>query len=147
RLVPGPDRTEPVTTLRVPVPGGEPADPEYTLGRVPGDEVTVRGNISGKVASTAFRPTGPPQVPQAVALTFDDGPWGTQTMRILAILRRFHARATFFTVGEERRPGVEPAQDGQDPHGLRPPRPVVEGERDRLRHLRRARRPERRRGD
>ena len=39
--------------------------------------------------------------------------------------------------------GAEPAQDGQDPHGLRPPRPVVEGERDRLRHLRRACRPER----
>src|SRR6185437_6167571 len=115
RLVPGPDRTEPVTTLRVPVPGGEPADPEYTLGRVPGDEVTVRGNISGKVASAAFRPTGPPQVPQAVALTFDDGPWGTQTMRILAILRRFHARATFFTVGDlaAHYPGIVKAEDRQ----------------------------------
>ena len=27
RLAPGPDHTEPVTTQRVPVPGGEPADP------------------------------------------------------------------------------------------------------------------------
>jgi peptidoglycan/xylan/chitin deacetylase (PgdA/CDA1 family) len=113
--VPGPDHTEPVTTRRVPIPGGEPADPEYTLGRVPGDEVTVRGNISGKVASSAFRPTGPAQVPQAVALTFDDGPWGTQTMRILAILRRFHARATFFTVGDlaARYPGIIKAEDRQ----------------------------------
>ncbi|HEY2869243.1 MAG TPA: polysaccharide deacetylase family protein [Gaiellales bacterium] len=115
RLVPGPDHTEPVTTRRVPVPGGEPADPEYTLGRVPGDEVTVRGNISGKVASSAFRPTGPPELPQAVALTFDDGPWGTQTMRILAILRRLHARATFFTVGDlaARYPGIIKAEDRQ----------------------------------
>ncbi len=100
RLEPGPDHTEPVTVGRVPVPGGEPADPEYTLGRVPGDEVTVRGKISRKVASNAFRPTGPPSVPQAVALTFDDGPWPGQTMQVLAILRRFHARATFFTVGD-----------------------------------------------
>jgi peptidoglycan/xylan/chitin deacetylase (PgdA/CDA1 family)/sulfur carrier protein ThiS len=100
RLVPGPDRTEPVTTTRVPVPGGEPADPEYTLGRVPGDEVTVRGRISGKVASSAFRATGPPDVPQAVALTFDDGPWPGQTRQVLAILRRLRARATFFTVGD-----------------------------------------------
>jgi peptidoglycan-N-acetylglucosamine deacetylase len=100
RLVPGPDRTEPVTVRRVPVPGGEPADPEYTLGRVPGDEVTVRGRISGKVASSAFRPTGPAQVPQSVALTFDDGPWPGQTVQILAILHRFRAHATFFTVGD-----------------------------------------------
>ena len=115
RLVPGPDRTEPVTTRRVPVPGGEPADPEYTLGRVPGEEVTVRGNISGKVASTAFRPTGPPQVPRAVALTFDDGPWGTQSLRILAILRRFRARATFFAVGDlaAHYPGIVRAEDRQ----------------------------------
>jgi len=115
RLVPGPDHTEPVTTRRVPIPGGEPADPEYTLGRVPGDEVTVRGNISGKVASSAFRPTGPPQVPRAVALTFDDGPWGTQTLRILAILRRFRARATFFTVGDlaAHYPGIIKAEHRQ----------------------------------
>lgn len=118
RLAPGPDHTEPVTTHRVPVPGGQPADPQYALGRVPGDEVTVRGNISGKVASQAFRPSGPPRVPQAVALTFDDGPWPGQTMRILAILRRFHARATFFTIGElaERFPGIIRAEHRQ--HGI-----------------------------
>jgi len=118
RLVPGPDHTEPVTVRRVPVPGGEPGDPEYTLGRVPGDEVTVRGNISGKVASSAFRPTGPPDVPQAVALTFDDGPWPRQTMQVLAILRRFHARATFFTVGDlaEHFPGIIKAEASQ--HGV-----------------------------
>jgi peptidoglycan/xylan/chitin deacetylase (PgdA/CDA1 family)/sulfur carrier protein ThiS len=115
RLVPGPDRTEPVTVTRVPVPGGEPADPEYTLGRVPGDEVTVRGRLSGKVASTAFRPTGRPRVPDAVALTFDDGPWPGQTMQILAILRRFRARATFFTVGDlaQRFPRIVQAEAGQ----------------------------------
>ncbi|HXD71397.1 MAG TPA: polysaccharide deacetylase family protein, partial [Gaiellales bacterium] len=132
RLVPGPDRTEPVTTQRVPVPGGEPADPEYTLGRVPGDEVTVRGKISGKVASSAFRATGPASVPQAVALTFDDGPWPGQTMQVLAVLRRFRARATFFTVGnlaehfpriiqaEQRQRGVL-VEDHSWSHPLTPP--------------------------
>ena len=99
-LAPGPDRTEPVSTRRVPVPGGEPADPEYFLGTVPGVEVTVRGAISGKVASSAFHATGPAQVPHAVALTFDDGPWPGQTRRVLAILRRMHAPATFFLVGD-----------------------------------------------
>jgi peptidoglycan/xylan/chitin deacetylase (PgdA/CDA1 family) len=100
RLAPGPDRTEPVTVSRVPVPGGMPADPEYFLGRVPGVQVTVTGRISGKVVSSAFHATGPATVPHAVALTFDDGPWPGQTRRVLAILRRFHAPATFFVVGD-----------------------------------------------
>ncbi len=99
-LQPGPDRTEPVTVRSVPVPGGIPADPEYTLGTRPGVEMIVQGNVSHKVASTAFRPTGPARVPRAVALTFDDGPWPGQTRRVLAVLRRMHARATFFVVGD-----------------------------------------------
>jgi peptidoglycan-N-acetylglucosamine deacetylase len=37
-----------------------------------------------------------------VALTFDDGP-GPYTARVLAVLRRFHARATFFLVGNRLR--------------------------------------------
>jgi peptidoglycan-N-acetylglucosamine deacetylase len=35
---------------------------------------------------------------RVVALTFDDGP-GIYTRRIIRLLRRFHARATFFVVG------------------------------------------------
>jgi peptidoglycan-N-acetylglucosamine deacetylase len=37
-----------------------------------------------------------------VALTFDDGP-GPYTLRILAILQRFHVRATFFEIGRQVR--------------------------------------------
>jgi peptidoglycan/xylan/chitin deacetylase (PgdA/CDA1 family) len=37
-----------------------------------------------------------------VALTFDDGP-GPYTVKIISILRRDHATATFFTIGEEVR--------------------------------------------
>jgi len=43
-----------------------------------------------------------------VALTFDDGPHPEYTPRLLDILRRHRARATFFVVGErvERAPGI-----------------------------------------
>jgi len=46
-----------------------------------------------------------------VALTFDDGP-GRYTGRVLAILRRAHARATFFVVGDRVRywPGLARAE-------------------------------------
>jgi peptidoglycan/xylan/chitin deacetylase (PgdA/CDA1 family) len=80
--------------------------------------VTVTGRISGKVASSAFHSTGPAVVPQAVALTFDDGPWPGQTRRILAILRRLHAPATFFVVGDlaQHLPQLIAAERGQ--HGI-----------------------------
>ena len=39
-------------------------------------------------------------MPGAVALTFDDGPWPVQTRRVLAVLRRMRAPATFFVVGD-----------------------------------------------
>jgi peptidoglycan-N-acetylglucosamine deacetylase len=42
-----------------------------------------------------------PAPAEGVALTFDDGPDPENTPRILDILARFHARATFFVVGEQ----------------------------------------------
>ncbi len=42
---------------------------------------------------------GNPHLPE-VALTFDDGPQPTVTPQVLAILRRFHIKATFFSVGQ-----------------------------------------------
>jgi len=118
RLVPGPDRTEPVTVQRVPVPGGLPADPEFSLGRTPGVQVTAHGQISGKLASSDFRPTGPTRVPHAVALTFDDGPWPGQTRRILAILRRMQAPATFFLIGEQAQRYPRLVADEGRQHGV-----------------------------
>ncbi len=59
-----------------------------------------------------------PSVPgggKTVAMTFDDGP-GPSTAAIIKILERFHARATFFNVGESeaRWPGLvkEEQRDG-----------------------------------
>jgi peptidoglycan/xylan/chitin deacetylase (PgdA/CDA1 family) len=45
---------------------------------------------------------------KAVALTFDDGPSPIYTPEILALLRHYHAQATFFVLGErvEKYPGL-----------------------------------------
>lgn len=54
----------------------------------------------------------------AVALTFDDGPSPICTMKILALLRKYEAHATFFVLGEhlERYPWVVQAllQNGHE---------------------------------
>ncbi len=38
---------------------------------------------------------------RTIALTFDDGPSADWTPRILAVLRKYHVHATFFTVGDQ----------------------------------------------
>jgi peptidoglycan-N-acetylglucosamine deacetylase len=82
------------------VPGGIPTNPQARVERTPGEEVVVRGAISHKLVSTHLRATdGPTTVERAVALTFDDGPWPASSLRVLKVLRRMHARATFFVIG------------------------------------------------
>jgi peptidoglycan/xylan/chitin deacetylase (PgdA/CDA1 family) len=100
RLVAGRDHTEPLHRRLLPVRNGIPGNPQISLTRTPGMEVIVEGAISHKLVSTHFRSAdGPQKVERAVALTFDDGPWPEDSLRILAILRRMHARATFFVIG------------------------------------------------
>jgi peptidoglycan/xylan/chitin deacetylase (PgdA/CDA1 family) len=56
--------------------------------------------VSHKLVSSRFRPAeGPTTVERAVALTFDDGPSPTDSLRVLEVLRRMHVRATFFVIG------------------------------------------------
>ncbi|MGH3083950.1 MAG: polysaccharide deacetylase family protein [Gaiellaceae bacterium] len=98
RVVDGRSRREPSTHFFVRIPGGMPSNPQFSLARTPGERELERGRISGKIAPRAFRPSGPSRTPRAVALTFDDGP-SPYTAEILAILRRFYARATFFVIG------------------------------------------------
>jgi peptidoglycan/xylan/chitin deacetylase (PgdA/CDA1 family)/sulfur carrier protein ThiS len=82
------------------VPGGIPANPQSRVERTAGVEVVVRGAISRKLVSSRFRTVdGPTTVERAVALTFDDGPSPTDTPRVLEVLHRMHARATFFVIG------------------------------------------------
>jgi peptidoglycan/xylan/chitin deacetylase (PgdA/CDA1 family) len=99
-LVAGRDRAERLEHKRRPVAGGISGNPQGRLLRTPGVEIIVRGADSHKVVSKRFRATGGPvRVERAVALTFDDGPSPTDTLRVLSILQRLHARATFFVIG------------------------------------------------
>lgn len=98
RSVPGADRSEPSTISYVRIPEGMPGNPQFTLARTPGRQELERGRISGKVVPRGFHATGPSRSPRAVALTFDDGP-SIYTPKVLKVLRRLHARATFFVVG------------------------------------------------
>lgn len=98
RVVDGRSRVEPSSLSSLRMPAGMPSDPQFTLARTPGTQELRRGRISGKVVPGGFHATGPSRTPKAVALTFDDGP-SVYTPRILAVLARMHARATFFVVG------------------------------------------------
>lgn len=103
----GRDHVEPVKREVIPLPAGVIPNPQTHLGTVPGDQIIRTGALSGKLASSEFRPSGSGRAPRAVALTFDDGP-SRYTTRILQVLRRLHARATFFMVGylAQRYPGI-----------------------------------------
>ena len=106
RTVAGEDRREPSSLSYVRIPEGMPGDPQFTLARTPGTQEFERGRISGKVVPRGFHATGPSRTPNAVALTFDDGP-SVYTAKILAALRRLHARATFFVVGRLAKVGPD----------------------------------------
>ena len=105
--VAGRDRREPIQRLVIRVRGGRPPNPQFTLVWTPGKQVIERGRVSHKVVPLIFRPTGRRGAQRAVALTFDDGP-SRYTARVLAVLHRLHAAATFFVVGRlaERYPGL-----------------------------------------
>jgi peptidoglycan/xylan/chitin deacetylase (PgdA/CDA1 family) len=99
-FVEGRDRVERLEHERSPVPGGISGNPQGRLLRTPGDEIVVRGAVSHEILARRFQSTGGPvRVERAVALTFDDGPSPVDTPRVLDILHRLHARATFFVVG------------------------------------------------
>jgi hypothetical protein len=72
--VDGHDRREPLARRVVRVSGGMPSDPQFTLGRTPGEQVIVSGVLSHELVSVRFRASGAARVVRAVALTFDDGP-------------------------------------------------------------------------
>lgn len=103
-VVHGRTRSEPTVRVVVPVAGGMPASPQYTLARYPAMSAE-RGRVSGELDRATVTPSGTPRVPDAVALTFDDGP-AAQTRAVLETLRRLRAPATFFFIGErvERNP-------------------------------------------
>lgn len=103
----GRDRTEPTTSEKERVDEPQQANPQYLLGAAPGWRITTTGQESGKVASIVFEPERL-RSPKAVALTFDDGPNASYTPRVLDILDRENAPATFFVLGYlvERYPDI-----------------------------------------
>ena len=74
----------------------------------PGATKVTVGEVSGiEVSSEVVTPAIPRVVlrgavtrgPKYIALTFDDGPWPGQTEKVLEILKREGAKATFFMLG------------------------------------------------
>ena len=104
----GTDETEGTRRMVNELPGMHPDVPQRTLATYPMKQIDIVGRISGEIVSTEFRRIGKGKVPGQVALTFDDGPWPVQTRQVLKVLRRYHAKATFFMVGNlvERYPGI-----------------------------------------
>lgn len=105
-VIDGEDRTEPTKLLFERLGGRHPANPQYFVGTSRMRQVTTIGEISGKVVSVTYEPIGKARVPREVALTFDDGPWPGSTKKILGVLRKTNAKATFFMIGylAERHP-------------------------------------------
>lgn len=98
-LVPGSDRTERTVRHRQVMAGRRMGDPQFSLATWHLTRVEEVGRFSGKVTSVRYVTNGPPMTPDAVALTFDDGPSPRWTPRILRILKDHDVPATFFTVG------------------------------------------------
>jgi peptidoglycan/xylan/chitin deacetylase (PgdA/CDA1 family) len=98
-LLDGPDRVEGTRRVTVELPGRSNAFVQRTLATFRVREVMTVGRVSGEVVGVQAQTRGRPRTPDAVALTFDDGPWPGHTEAILAALRRARAKATFFMVG------------------------------------------------
>ena len=101
QVIDGVDVTEGTERIARILPGRRPTDPQYTLRTYPMKRIAVVGRFSREVVSIEYRPVGKAKRQGMVALTFDDGPWGAQTRRLLKVLKRYHVRATFFMVGSQ----------------------------------------------
>lgn len=119
RVVPGKDATEPLKYRARPIAPVIDRGSELQIQRklaetgVGGFKYVSYGAVSGKVhgaqlaSMTPAVPDGAEGV-RRIALTFDDGPNPDYTPRILEILNRHDAHATFFTVGTfaKKHPGI-----------------------------------------
>ena len=100
--VPGPDAVESTRATVETIPSAPTA--AVYVGGHPGTVRVVRGTVSGEVLTRTVvsEPAlGHLPSPGAVALTFDDGPNPVWTPRVLALLARAHAHATFCLIGRQ----------------------------------------------
>ena len=98
-LIEGEDRTEGTRRSTTTLPGPSNAFVQRTLATFTISEIVTVGRVSGELVDVRVRATGPAHVPDAVALTFDDGPWPRHTEATLRVLRRARVEATFFMIG------------------------------------------------
>jgi peptidoglycan-N-acetylglucosamine deacetylase len=107
-LQPGRTRMEPLERMVLNFGPGEFHDPQFSLETGAGREIISAGAISHRGVNVVFQPAAPVRMPNAVALTFDDGPWEGSTRKVLAVLAKEHVKATFFLVGRQVRrfPGL-----------------------------------------
>ncbi|HEX6472452.1 MAG TPA: bifunctional polysaccharide deacetylase/glycosyltransferase family 2 protein [Streptosporangiaceae bacterium] len=96
------------STGRAAAAGGSGAGGGRAGGRASGQGAGTAGDPAPPRAVTAGGPLLDPRgdllrsarpLPRTIALTFDDGPDPRWTPRLLDVLRRHHARATFFVIG------------------------------------------------
>jgi peptidoglycan/xylan/chitin deacetylase (PgdA/CDA1 family) len=110
-LQPGTNRVEPLDRLVLEYGPNEAHDPQFSLETGPGRETLTSGAISHRGVSAVFEPSAAVHQPNAVALTFDDGPWPDSTGKVLGILAKARVKATFFLVGRQVQKHPEIARD------------------------------------
>jgi peptidoglycan-N-acetylglucosamine deacetylase len=98
-VVDGADRTEGTRRVATRLPGRTNAFVQRTLATFRVREIATVGRRSGEIIDVRIQTKGRARVPDAVALTFDDGPWPGDTEAVLRVLRRERVHATFFMVG------------------------------------------------
>lgn len=62
-------------------------------------ETSASTEETSSVEETTYPPVDYPVPDKRIALTFDDGPSSVYTAEILDVLKKYHAKATFFVVG------------------------------------------------
>jgi peptidoglycan/xylan/chitin deacetylase (PgdA/CDA1 family) len=81
------------------VSSGTPSTTKVVVGAVSGKEVSRRLVSSGEAMVVRLTRAHPKH--KEVALTFDDGPWPNSTDAMLGVLKKAHAKATFFMIGRQ----------------------------------------------
>ena len=75
---------------------GEAVSPESPSGEQPKISFEVSPEFQAKI----IKKITPLDQQKVIALTFDDGPWPSNTLKILEILKKNNIKATFFWVGQ-----------------------------------------------
>jgi peptidoglycan/xylan/chitin deacetylase (PgdA/CDA1 family) len=65
-----------------------------------GEQPTISFGVSPEFQAKIIKKITPLDQQKVIALTFDDGPWPSNTLKILEILKKNNIKATFFWVGQ-----------------------------------------------